>query len=345
MKFLVTGASGFLGYHVCKFLIEKNQEVIGLDVNDFEYDDLKNEIKFYKGDIRDSKLIEKVTENVDVVMHGAAALPSESKKVIYDVNLKGMDNILESCIKNKVKRLIYISSTAVYGIPKQHPIDEDAPKIGVGPYGETKIIDEQKCDEYRKKGLTITILRPKTFAGPYRLGVFQIFCDWVYSKKNIPIIGSGKNKYQLLHVQDLVDAIYEVSIAPKENVNDVFNVASYEFKTMKEDLQKVLDYAGYGKKVIPIPSILVIPPLKVFEILHLSPLYEWVYETADKDHYVSVNKLMEKTHWKPKYSTADVWVDTYKWYKENVNKIKKGTGTTHRVAWKQGILEVVKWFF
>jgi hypothetical protein len=54
---------------------------------------------------------------------------------------------------------------------------------------------------------------------------------------------------------------------------------------------------------------------------------------------------MEKTHWKPKYSTADVWVDTYKWYKENVNKIKKGTGTTHRVAWKQGILEVVKWFF
>jgi nucleoside-diphosphate-sugar epimerase len=114
---------------------------------------------------------------------------------------------------------------------------------------------------------------------------------------------------------------------------------------MKADLQVLLDYAGFGKHVVPIPAWVVIPALKTLEHLHLSPLYEWVYETANKDHYVSVDKLQRELGWNPQKTTADVWMDTYKWYVEEYKSRAMETGISHRVAWKQGILKLFKLFF
>ncbi len=178
-----------------------------------------------------------------------------------------------------------------------------------------------------------------------RLSVFQILCDWVQDGKNIPIIGSGTNKYQLLHIDDLVEAIYLVSTAPENKVNDTFNVGATKFETMKTDLQVLLDYAGFGKHVIPVPSPMVIPALKILEYLHLSPLYEWVYETAGKDHYVSVDKIQRALGWSPSKTTADVWIDTYTWYLEEYKSREIETGVSHRVGWKQGVLKLIKPFF
>lgn len=343
--FLVTGSSGFLGYHVCKYLIKRSQKVRGVDIQDFDYPDIGHEVEFFKGDIRDKKLLEKVMEGVDVVIHGAAALPLWRRREIFSVNTDGTKTILQTAFDLGVKRVIFISSTSVYGIPEEHPVDENHPLRGVGPYGESKIEAEGICLGFRRKGACVPILRPKTFAGPMRLGVFQILCDWVKDGKNIPIIGKGSNKYQLLHIDDLIEAIYLVSIAAENKVNDTFNVGATEFQTMREDLQALLDYAGFGKHVIPIPSWLVIPALKTLEYLHLSPLYEWVYETADKDHYVSVDKFQRTLGWQPKKTTADVWIDTYRWYVREFKNCEKETGITHRVAWKQGILRLVKLFF
>lgn len=344
-SFLVTGASGFLGYHTCKYLVERGHSVKGIDIHEFDYPDLGDSFRFYQGDIRDKEPLREALEDVDIVIHSAAALPLWSKEEIFSTNVGGTKNVLTMSLEQGVERVIFISSTSVYGIPKTHPVDENYPLRGVGPYGESKIEAEKACFAFREKGLCVPVLRPKTFAGPLRLGVFQILCNWVKCEKNIPIIGKGKNKYQLLHVEDLVEAIYLSGTEPKEKVNATFNVGATEFDTMKEDLQKLLDYAGYGKRVIAIPSWLVIPALKVLEKLHLSPLYEWVYETADKDHYVSVEKIQQVLGWKPNYTTADVWTETYKWYLEGYEEMEGKTGVTHRVAWDQGILAFVRRFF
>lgn len=342
--FLVTGASGFLGYHMCKFLLKKGCQVKGIDIEPFDYKDLKA-VEFYQGDIRDRKLLRKALRNVDVVIHGAAALPLWPKREIFSVNIKGTKTILEESKKMGVKEVIFISSTSVYGIPKHHPIDETyVSKKGVGVYGRSKILAERICLDFRKEGLIVPIIRPKTFAGPLRLGVFYILCDWVYSGKNIPIVGRGNNKYQLLHVRDLVEAIYMVAKASPKKANDTFNVGATVFSTMKKDLQALLNYAGFGKRVIGIPSWFVIPILRILELFNLSPLYEWVYETADKDHYVDVSKIHKIIGFKPKRTTSDVWIDTYKWFVKEHKNIKR-TGVTHRVAWKQGILKLVKMFF
>ncbi len=343
--FLVTGASGFLGYHVCKYLVEKNQRVVGVDIADFNYPKLRDKIKFYKGDIRDRRLMERIMRGVDVVIHSAAALPLWKRDQIFSVNVYGTKLILELALKLGVERVVYISSTAVYGIPRKHPVTEESKLVGVGPYGESKIKAEHICLEYRKKGLCVPILRPKTFVGEERLGVFSIYFEWVREGHNIPIIGNGKNKYQLLDVSDLVEAIWLVSTKPKKLSNDTFNVGASEFTTMKEDFGAVLKYAGFGKHIVTTPAWLVIPILRLLNMLKLSPLYPWVYETAAIDHYVDVSKIQKKLGWKPKKSTAQALIDSYKWYEQHWKEYKNKIGVTHRTAWKEGILSFVKLFF
>ena len=101
---------------------------------------------------------------------------------------------------------------------------------GVGPYGESKVQAERVCESFRNAGMCVPIVRPKTFIGTGRLGVFQILYDWIKDGKPIPIIGDGTNRYQLLEVEDLVDAIFLLATAPQEKVNDTFNVGAERFK-------------------------------------------------------------------------------------------------------------------
>ncbi len=241
--------------------------------------------------------------------------------------------------------MIHVSSTAVYGIPDHHPLLEDDRLDGVGPYGEAKVKAEQVCLEYRKKGMCVPILRPKSFVGPERLGVFALLYDWAKDGKNFPMLGNGKNRYQLLDVEDLCDAIYLAATGDRDKVNDTFNIGAKLFTTMRQDYQAVLDRAGFGKKIIGLPAKPAILTLRFLEALHLSPLYKWVYETAATDSFVSIEKAERVLGFKPKYSTADAMVRNYDWYIAHMAEFENASGVSHRVPWSQGILKVAKVFF
>ena len=346
MKVLITGGAGFLGLHLAKYFNKQNWRVSILDIEIPDKAEYPDKITFIKGDIRDNKLLEKVTKNMDVIVHAAAALPLWKAKEIYDININGTENVLKAALSNKVKRVVYISSTAVYGVPKKHPIFEDDPRVGVGPYGESKIAAEELCEKFRKKGLIITIIRPKTFVGTYRLGVFEILFDWIKDGKKIPVVGNGQNRYQLLDVDDLVYAVHLFSIHKDgRKINNTFNIGAKEYKSVKEDMQKLFTYANSGSKILTTPAYLVKKVLWTFEKLKLSPLYQWVYDTADKDSFVSINKLVKTLNWHPKYSNSDALIKAYQWYLDNYDDIKsKPAGLTHRVGWKQGILALFKKF-
>ena len=193
--------------------------------------------------------------------------------------------------------------------------------------------------------MIVPILRPKSFIGPERLGVFALFYDWARCGKNFPIIGNGKNLYQFLDVDDLCDAIYSTTILDENIVNDTFNIGAKDFSTMKDDYQAVLDYAGFGKKIICFPEKPMIFALKILEFLHLSPLYKWVYETAGKESFVSIDKATKILNYKPKYSNKDALLRNYKWYLENLSSFENTSGVSHRVPWSQGILKIAKLFF
>ena len=347
MKVLVTGGSGFLGINLIRYLRTKGvDEIRVLDIADFDYPAQSEPwLKFLKGDVRDVAAVERSVEGCDVVVHCAAALPLYSEEDIYTTEVDGCRNVLAACRKFGCDRMIQISSTAVYGVPKKHPIYETDPIVGVGPYGHAKIEAEEICRAAIKEGYCVSIIRPKSFIGPERLGVFALFYDWAYTGHGFPMIGSGQNRYQLMDVDDLCGAIWSAMTYPKDVVATEFNIGAKDFTTMKEDYQAVLDRAGHGKKIRGMPVAPIVFILRILEKLHLSPLYPWVYETASTDSFVSIEKAERLLDYRPQYSNKQALVRNYDWYVAHLAEFAGKSGVSHRVPWKQGLLGVAKWFF
>ena len=128
-------------------------------------------------------------------------------------------------------------------------------------------------------------------------------------------------------------------------VNDTFNIGAAEFTTMADDYQAVLDYAGFGKRVTPLPAEPAIWLLRTLEALNLSPLYKWVYETAAEDSFVSIERAQDKLGFQPRYSNIDALLRNYQWYLDNLEAFQSQSGLSHRVPWSQGILRLAKVFF
>jgi nucleoside-diphosphate-sugar epimerase len=343
-SYLISGGAGFLGINLTRYLLARGHKVTSLDIAPFDYPE-KSQITEITGDIRDRAAVDKAMQGINIVIHTAAALPLYSEADIMSTDLDGTRNMIDSAFKAGVERFVHVSSTAVYGIPDHHPLLETDKLDGVGPYGKAKIAAEEVCFEYRKKGMCVPVIRPKSFIGPERLGVFALFYDWAKDGHGFPMLGSGNNRYQLLDVEDLCDAIYLTCTLDKDIASDTFNIGAKEFTTMKEDYQAVLDTAGFGKKITGLPAGPAIMTLRVLEALKISPLYKWVYETASKDSFVSIEKAEKKLGYKPKFSNKQALIRNYQWYKENLAKFEGQSGVSHRVPWKQGILGVAKMFF
>jgi nucleoside-diphosphate-sugar epimerase len=342
---MITGGAGFLGINLIRYLLQRGHSVASLDVADFDYPDVLGNVSIHRGDIRDREAVRRATARADVVVHAAAALPLYREEDIFSTDIDGTRNVLEVAAEQGVGRVIHISSTAVYGIPDHHPLYEHDKLHGVGPYGIAKVQAEELCLAYRRKGMCVPILRPKSFIGPERLGVFALFYDWAMTGHSFPVIGNGKNRYQYLDVEDLCDAIYLVATGDCARVNDTYNIGAREFGTVRDDFQAVLDYAGHGKKVRTFPAAPMIWTLRLLEAMNLSPLYKWVYETVSKDSFVSIEKAERELGYNPKYSNKDALIRNYQWYVDNIEQIRSNTGISHRVPWKQGVLRFAKVFF
>ncbi len=343
-RYFITGGSGFLGINLVRHLLKDGHDVVSYDLLPFEYPE-RSQITEIIGDIRNKEELTTAMKGADFVVHTAAALPLYSAEDIRSTDIDGTRNVLDAALEHGVERMVHVSSTAVYGIPDHHPLVETDMLDGVGEYGKAKIRAEELCLEYREKGMIVPIIRPKSFIGPERLGVFALFYDWAADGRGFPMIGSGNNRYQLLDVEDLCDAIYATTTVSAEAANDTFNIGAAEFTTMKEDYQAVLDRAGFGKKIHGFPAAPMIWTLRVLEFFHLSPLYKWVYETASKDSFVSIEKAQAQLGYAPRYSNKDALVRNYDWYVLHQSEFARASGVSHRVPWKQGILSIAKLFF
>ncbi len=344
-SFLVTGGAGFLGVNLTRYLLARGQRVTVLDIAPFTHADVRDQIRVVTGDTRRRADVESAMEGIDIVVHTAAALPLYRPEDIFSTEVDGTDTVLGVALARQVERVVHISSTAVYGVPDHHPLLETDQLQGVGPYGEAKIQAEQVCYRYREQGMCIPILRPKSFVGPERLGVFAMFYEWARDGKNFPVLGKGDNPYQYLDVEDLCEAIWLSATLPCEHVNDNFNIGAKVFGTPRSDFQAVLDYAGHGRHVVSIPEGPAIWALRFLERLGLSPLYKWIYETVGKESFVSIDKAERVLGYSPKYSNEQALIRNYQWYLDNIDKIDHSSGITHRAPWRQGALRLAKILF
>jgi nucleoside-diphosphate-sugar epimerase len=334
----ISGGAGFLGLHLARRLVGEGHQVRTLDVVPLDDAGLEQSVEELRGDIRDPDGVGALVAGADVVVHAAAALPIQASRAsIRSVNVGGTENVLHAAHEAGVRRVVFISSTAVYGVPEKHPIEESDPLVGVGAYGESKIDAEGLC---RVAAVETTIIRPKTFIGPERLGVFEILFDWIREGRRIYTLGKGYNHYQLLGVEDLVDAIVRAGHEPKA-ARETFNVGATEFGTVRSDLQALIDHAGSSSRLQPIPVKPAELALRGLELMRVSPLAEWHYKTAHKDSFVDVTKAQQLLGWQPRLSNRDALIETYDWYLGNRERVGPA-GVTHRVPWNQQALGLLK---
>jgi nucleoside-diphosphate-sugar epimerase len=340
MRWAISGGAGFLGLHLARRLLAGGHEVRTLDVVPLDDPGLESSVEEIRGDVRDQADAQRLVNGADVLVHAAAALPIQaSRDGIRSVNVDGAAVTLTAGLEAGVRRAILISSTAVYGVPEIHPIPEDGPLVGVGHYGESKIEAERVAQDVGRRSLEVVILRPKTFLGPERLGVFEILFDWIREGRRIPILGNGSNRYQLLAVEDLVEAT--IAAANADVAGETFNVGATEFGTVRSDLEALIAHAGSGSRLRPVPARPAELALRALELARLSPLAEWHYRTAHRDSFVDVSKAQRLLGFSPRLSNEQALCETYDWYLENREQMR-GAGVTHRVPWDQRALGLLK---
>lgn len=304
MKILVTGGAGFIGSHIVKLLLDQGHTVLVFDNLSRGYLELIDKrALFLKGDLADSKLLEKALVGIDGVIHMAALAEvneSVSKPLLYvQNNIVGSLNLLEAMRVAGVKKIIFSSSCTVYGFARKLPITEGAPILAVNPYGATKVAVESFLSSYHYvHGFDVVILRYFNPYGPNdqhqpETHAIANFTRAALEDRPLPLYWQGEQVRDFIYVEDLARAHIDVLDLRGWNVFNVGTEKGVKVKDAVKTIEKIL-----GKR------------------LKIEDLGERPGDVPAS--FASSKKLMKATSWKPKYSLEEGLKKTIDWFKGRV---------------------------
>ena len=334
---VVTGGSGYFGNLLVARLLERGDQVRVFDILDA--DDRPAEVEFIQGDIRDKRAVADAVAGADAVLHNVAMVPlAKDKDAFWSVNSNGTLNLLEACRSNNVKKVVYTSSSAVFGIPEQLPVDEYVTPRPAEAYGKAKLAGEEMCWRFADEGLDVSIIRPRTIMGHGRLGIMQILFDWIREGRNVPVFDGGHNKYQFVHADDLAEACILAAERPGPRA---YNIGANRFGTMRETLQALVNHAQTGSRVKSVPSAPAVMAMKLTSALGMSPLGAYHSLMYGQDMYFDGERARQELGWSPRYSNEEMFCESYDWYLEHRDEVLAQTNASHhRSAVKQGVLDM-----
>jgi nucleoside-diphosphate-sugar epimerase len=334
---VVTGGSGYFGNLLVARLREKGDRVRVFDILDAE--DRADDVEFIQGDIRNKAAVAAAVADADTVHHNVAMVPlAKDKDAFWSVNSSGTLNLLEASRSAGVAKVVYTSSSAVFGVPEQLPVDEYVTPRPAEAYGKAKLAGEEMCWRFADEGLDVSIIRPRTIMGHGRLGIMQMLFDWIRSGRNVPVFDGGHNKYQFVHADDLAAACILASERPGPRA---YNIGADRFGTMRETLQALIDHAQTGSKVKSVPSAPAMLGMQVTSAVGLSPLGAYHSLMYGQDMYFDGQRAHNELGWSAKYSNEEMFCESYDWYLEHRDEVLAQTNASHhRSAVKQGILDL-----
>jgi len=247
MKILITGATGFIGKNLAEKLMEDGYDTYAIVRKTSHIDFLKSiGVKLVYGDITKKEISESLFGySFDVIYHCAGLVSIWNRKRLHRVNVTGSENICKLSVKLGVKKLIYLSSVSVVSGNETEPITDYLPYKATNIYGKSKLEAEKKVIEFRNKGLSVAILRPCMVYGegePHFLS--QLL--FLLKHRSIPLIDGGKNKWHLVYIKNLVDALI-MALKKDEFLTGTFLVADDEVLTVKE----ILDILSKSVDAVP----------------------------------------------------------------------------------------------
>ena len=264
MKYVVTGGAGFIGCHITEKLVQRGDDVIVIDdLNTGKEENLESiieKINFVKGSILDIELLDKLTKDVDGVFHQAALASvqdSFSKPNEYhNVNVNGTENILKLAKKNNFK-VVYASSSSVYGNPTRIPIKESDEKNPINPYAETKLKKEELAIKYSKMGVSVIGLRYFNVFGKGQskeyAGVLKLFLERIRDKLSPKINGDGTQFRDFVYVGDVVNA--NIMSMDSDINHEFFNVGTNTSITILDLAKTIIKSSGFDIEPIFGPAL------------------------------------------------------------------------------------------
>lgn len=314
-RFVVVGGSGFVGQYVLRDLKKTYPEsiVINLDIalpkenfgSQYYFCDLTKEIDFdFFSD--------------DIVIHLAARQyhpkPPRKKREEYFFNLNfyGTQRLVEKMTKDNCKQMIYFSTDMVYGLPQNIPLGSSHSTNPFGAYGKSKLASEKLLENLWDKGFKITIFRPRMIVGRGRFGLLTKLFWLIKNNLPVPMIGSGKNCYQMISVEDCADAVI---CAIKKNIpNNCFNLGSKNPPMVKELLKKLTCDVGSKSIIFPTWGFAIKCMLKILGHMRIELMFEEQYKIADVEYIVDISETMKELDWEPKYSDEQMLYQAYQEY-------------------------------
>ena len=286
MKYVVTGGAGFIGSHITKKLVERGDIVTVIDNmntgKEKNLESVMDKINFVKGDILDTELLEGITKDVDGVFHQAALASVQDSfdepDKYHNVNVNGTENILKLSKKYGFK-VVYASSSSVYGNPIRIPIKESDGKNPINPYAETKLKKEELAIKYSKMGVSVIGLRYFNVFGKGQskeyAGVLKLFLERIRDKLPPKINGDGTQFRDFVYVEDVVNANI---MSMNSDVNHAFfNVGTNTSITILDLANTIIKSSG----------------------LNLEPIFGPALEGDVQKTKANIDLIKEKIGWKP----------------------------------------------
>jgi nucleoside-diphosphate-sugar epimerase len=309
-NYVVTGGAGFIGSHIVEELVRRKQTVKVID--DFSTGKSENlhgfgqDVEFIRADISTSKDLVGIFRGADFVIH-QAAIPSVPKSMIdpvrsHDSNVNGTLNVLIAARDAGVKRLVYASSSSLYGDKPVLPKSEEMMPNPVSPYGAQKLFGEIYCQVFtRAYGLETVALRyfnvfgPRQDASSEYSGVLAKFIPAVLQNRRPVIYGDGLQSRDFTYVQNVVEANLLACTAPAV-AGEVFNIACGDRITVNEMLMEINKIAGKD----------------------ITPVYEAERPGDIKHSQAAVEKAERRLNYKPVTTFVDGLRQTVEWYAANL---------------------------
>lgn len=338
---LVTGGSGYFGCVLVEQLLERGYEVSVFDLVDVE--DRPEGVTFFQGDIRDARAIDRAAEGVDVIHHNVAQVPlAKDRRLFNSVNIDGTRNLLDAALKRHVKKVVLTSSSAVFGIPSQNPVDDTVLPRPREAYGKAKLRAERLAEAYVEGDcLDVTIIRPRTILGHGRLGIFQILFEWVRTGKPVWLLGDGNNLFQFVHAADLADACIRAGELPGP---DTFNIGAERFGTMRELLTALVSHAKTGSRIRSLPAGLAIPIMDMTSRLGLSPLGPYHALMYGRSMHFDIKRAKRMLEWAPRFGNEEMIIQSYDWYVTHREEVLARSGASaHRSPVERGVLRALEY--